>query len=1165
MSQKFQAFIKKLKQGDHAQLKHTDDHTLPFLVADAAAEAKKHGNGATVLVASNHSQMTEFTNILRFIAPQLTVLPFPAWDVQPYDRLSADADVQAQRMRVLSALRRATQGLVIVTTVGAMATKVPPEKHIGLSLQLKAGQQVNRDKLVTEMTEAGYRRVNTVMEAGEFAVRGALMDIFPSSAANPIRLDFFDNDLEEIQTFDPASQRSIDNVNAIDLFPASEVVLSEEAISQFRTSYRSNFPQGMKDPLYVDISEGRSSPSMGHYLPLFYPEALSTLASFLPDETTFFGLSSFTRAKTLWDEQVRDAYEARKEIEDLSNDEEPYRPLPPELLYVTGNGWDDLLDRGKWLFASFEDKGEGKAFDPALESHLTLASQKTADKTIAKLLAEKVRKQGTAGGTVVISAFSLSSIERIKRILQEEDIHGFASYEYWPEEFDKKLVNLVVSPVTWGFTDNEKQVLLFTEQDIFGEKQNTSAKRPRRKAEEMIHHFSDLNPGDLVVHAEHGIGKFVDLRTMETGGQKQDYICLEYDKGDKLYVPVVALDLLSRYSSEETAGSKVDRLGSAAWQARKAKVKKRLLDMAEDLIKTAAQRAQRTRPPYQKPEGLYDEFCAGFPYVPTPEQQQAIDDVESDLFSGQPMDRLVVGDVGFGKTEVALRAAFVAAADGRQVAVVVPTTLLARQHYLEFKRRFAGMPINVKGLSRLTAGKEAKEVKEGLKKGTVDIVVGTHAILSKSIEFNNLGLVVIDEEQRFGVAHKERMKELRSTVDVLTLTATPIPRTLHMSMSGLKELSTITTPPVDRLAIRTFMMGFDSKVIREAIQREIHRNGQVYVVTPRVNGMNSLAQKLRELVPEAKIRTAHGQMDKNSLENIMSDFYDGKFNVLVATTIIESGLDVPTANTMIVHRSDSFGLAQLYQLRGRVGRGKTRAYAYLLIPPGGRMTEDAHKRLQILSKLDHIGAGFSLASFDMDLRGPGNILGSEQSGFIREVGFELYNQMLADAIRKRKSGEGDLEVDDAFTPVLNLGLTYRIPEEYVDDLATRMRLYRRLSSLSSVEDVTDMQNELIDRFGKLPPEVGALFKVVALRNKCRELNIEKIETGDKGVLIGFYKDTFANPDGLLHYILAHPGVMSLRADQKVLWHRRWPDGVSRLQAIERLLEEFKDLAAKKVA
>jgi len=385
-------------------------------------------------------------------------------------------------------------------------------------------------------------------------------------------------------------------------------------------------------------------------------------------------------------------------------------------------------------------------------------------------------------------------------------------------------------------------------------------------------------------------------------------------------------------------------------------------------------------------------------------------------------------------------------------------------------------------------------------------------------------------------------------------------------MSGLKELSTITTPPVDRLAIRTFMMGFDSKVIREAIQREmIHRNGQVYVVTPRVNGMNSLAQKLRELVPEAKIRTAHGQMDKNSLENIMSDFYDGKFNVLVATTIIESGLDVPTANTMIVHRSDSFGLAQLYQLRGRVGRGKTRAYAYLLIPPGGRMTEDAHKRLQILSKLDHIGAGFSLASFDMDLRGPGNILGSEQSGFIREVGFELYNQMLADAIRKRKSGEGDLEVDDAFTPVLNLGLTYRIPEEYVDDLATRMRLYRRLSSLSSVEDVTDMQNELIDRFGKLPPEVEALFKVVALRNKCRELNIEKIETGDKGVLIGFYKDTFANPDGLLHYILAHPGVMSLRADQKVLWHRRWPDGVSRLQAIERLLEEFKDLAAKKVA
>lgn len=1159
MSKKFIQFIAGLKSGESARLSHTDDHTLPFLVADCAAATA----APAVLVASNHSQMTEYTNILRFIAPQMTVLPFPAWDVQPYDRLSPDAEIQAQRMRVLSALRRRTPHLILVTTVGAMATKVAPEKHIGLSVQLKKGQRINREKLVNDLCEAGYRRVNTVMEAGEFAVRGALMDIFPSSAERPIRLDFFDDEIEDLQTFDPASQRSLDKIPAVDLFPASEIVLSAEAVRHFRTAYRAHFPDGMKDPLYQDISDNRTSPSMGHYLPLFYPEKLESLSDFLPQDTAFFALASFPKAQTLWDEQIHDAFAARKDFLGIEG-EEAYRPLLPELLYITGDAWRPIKAKGKWLYASFE-QAEGKTFEPKIEAHLTLQSQKTEKKTIATLLAEKIRAFGAKGGTVVLSVFTLSAAERLKRLLQDHDICGFAQHDYWPESFDNKLVNLVISPVAWGFTDYEKNLLLLTEQDIFGEKQNTSAKRPRRKAEEMFHHFSDLNAGDLVVHAEHGIGKFIDLKTITTNGSVQDFICLEYDGGDKLYVPVVALDLLSRYSSEEANAMRLDRLGGAAWQARKAKVKKRLLDMADALIKTAAERARRTRPPYQKPEGLYDEFCAGFPYVPTLEQQQAIDDVEADLFSPQPMDRLVVGDVGFGKTEIALRAAFVAAADGRQVAVVVPTTLLARQHTLEFKKRFKGMPIVVGGLSRLTPAAEAKKVKEGLKKGTVDVVVGTHALLSKSIEFANLGLVVIDEEQRFGVGHKERLKEMRATVDVLTLTATPIPRTLHMSMSGLKELSTITTPPVDRLAIRTFIMGFDSKVIREAMLREIHRNGQVYVVTPRVDGMNSLAQQLRDLVPEAKIRTAHGQMDKTTLENIMADFYDGKFNVLVATTIIESGLDLPSANTMIIHRADRFGLAQLYQLRGRVGRSKTRAYAYLLIPPGGRMTDDAHKRLQILSKLDHIGAGFNLATYDMDLRGPGNLLGAEQSGYIREVGFELYNQMLADAIRRKKSGEVDSGDGDTFTPILNLGLTYRIPEDYVDDLATRMRLYRRLSSLTTAADVTDMQNELTDRFGKLPIEVEALFKVVALRNICRQLNIEKIETGDKGVLIGFYKDVFANPDGLLHYVLAHPGVMSVRADQKILWHRRWPDGKSRLFAIERLLEEFKDLAAKKVA
>ncbi len=1152
--------LKTLKSDSaHLRLDGIDEHSIPFAVAEVASKQ----TAPCILVASNHQQMVEFAEMLSFIAPYLTVLTFPAWDVQAYDRLPPDAAIQATRMKTLAVLRNPLPHTVVITTVGAMATKVPAAKNINLSRFIKPKQRINREELVQELLLAGYHRVGTVMEAGEFAVRGSLMDIFPASDNAPVRLDFFDDELETLYKFDPSTQRSGHAIAELTLFPACEVILDETLIETFRNRYRSLFPSGMHDVMYKDISEGLVHPQMGHYLPLFYEQPLVTLTDYLPTGSVLFTLPTFDHARAIFDDQITDAFDSRVSLGEENSEEEPYRAIPPDLLYVIGEDWQSVLDKGTWLHASLKeqlgDDGNVQTFtkmvDVGLKSHLPLTTQKTANKTVASILAEMVQKHGKSGDVVVLSAFTQSAIERLRRLLEEHDIHSFIEHKEWSEAcVQKGVVNLTISPIPWGFYDKEKQLLLLTEQDIFGEKQNTSARRPRRKAEEVLQHFSELTPGDRVVHSEHGIGRFIDLQTITTGGTAQDFICLAYENGDKLYVPVVALDMLSRYSGED-GGSKLDRLGGAAWQARKAKVKKQLLEMADELIKTAAERSSKTRPAYHKPEGLYDEFVSGFPYVPTSEQQQAIDDVETDLFGSQPMDRLVVGDVGFGKTEVALRAAFVAAADGRQVAVVVPTTLLARQHLIEFKKRFQNFPITVGGLSRLVPTAEAKRVKEGLKKGTVDIVVGTHAILSKNIGFANLGLVVVDEEQRFGVAHKERLKSLRSTVDILTLTATPIPRTLHMSMSGLKELSTITTPPVDRLAIRTFLMGYDSKVIREALLREVYRGGQVYVVTPRVDGLNKLAQQLRDLTPEVKVRTAHGQMDKTTLEGIMADFYDGKFNVLVATTIIESGLDLPSANTIIVHRADCFGLAQLYQLRGRVGRSKTRAYAYLLIPPGGKMTEDAHKRLQILNRLDHIGAGFTLASYDMDLRGPGNLLGAEQSGYIREVGFELYNQMLADAIRQRKSGDVNSS-EDTFTPVLNLGLTYRIPEEYVTDLSTRMRLYRRLSTLSGEQEIAEMKDELLDRFGTLPKPVEALFDVVTLRNKCRYLNIDKIETGEKGVLIGFYQDRFANPDGLLHYILAHPGIMSLRADQKVIWHRRWPDGHNRLQAIGRLLDEL---------
>ena len=1163
----------KNKLSGHIHLPDADSHTAPFIAAGLAENIK---DAPCVLVASNQQELEEFHDAVKFIAPAANILHFPAWDVQPYDRLSPDSTIQAQRLKTLVTLRHPPENTVVLTTVAALATKTPPADQIsGFGGKIAAGQRLEREQLIKTLSRAGYQRVGTVMEAGEFAVRGALLDVFPAGEENPIRLDFFDDELETIKPFDAASQRSLGgDVAAITLYPACDIILNDETIATFRQNYLAAFPAGREDTLYKDVSQGVPHPQMGHFLPLFTNKDLASLFDVLPAHSVFLTLPSFDRAKDMFAEQVRDAYETRKTFMAEDAGEEPFRPLPPEALYLINDDLAEKEQRHTWLHITPRDvQASGKPFDKAiklnLHTDLPLISQKTATSTTANLFAEKVRAHIRAGEHVVVTAFTASGAQRLERVLHDEGTTRTTSAGSWQEaeqaqsKEQQGSVTVLSAPLPWGFHAPGGKFLLLTEQDIYGEKQNTATRRPRRKGEEAIQSFSELTPGDYVVHAEHGIGKFTDLQTLNVGGDAQDFITLEYEGGDKLYVPVVSLDVLSRYSAEESGKQRLDRLGSAAWQARKAKVKKRLLDIADDLIKTVAERNLRTRPPYAEPQGLYDEFAAGFPYIPTPEQQQAIDDVKADMFAEKPMDRLVVGDVGFGKTEVAMRGAFIAAADGRQVAVVVPTTLLARQHLTEFKKRFEPFGIKVEGLSRLTATGHAKDVKKGLREGEVDIVVGTHALLGKNITFANLGLVVVDEEQRFGVTHKERLKQLRASVDVLTLTATPIPRTLHMSVSGLKQLSTITTPPVDRLAIRTFLMGFDSKVLREAVLREIYRDGQVYVVTPRVDGIEQLAEQLRKLVPEAKVRTAHGQMTKTELENAMADFYDGKFNVLVATTIIESGLDLPKANTMIVHRADRFGLAQLYQIRGRVGRSKTRAYAYLLLPPGGRMSETAHKRLQILRKLDYIGASFHLANYDMDMRGPGNILGAEQSGHIREVGFELYNQLLAEAIKQRQGGADSAGADEGFTPVLNVGLTYRIPEEYVPDLNTRMRLYRRISALTDDDSIEDLRAELLDRFGALPAPVTALLDVVHLRNKCRGLNIDKIETGEKGVVIGFYGNNFPAPQALLAYIMARPGLLSLRPDQKVVWHRRWPDSRSRLNAISILLDELSELVKEK--
>ncbi|WP_293463029.1 transcription-repair coupling factor, partial [Phenylobacterium sp.] len=721
---------------------------------------------------------------------------------------------------------------------------------------------------------------------------------------------------------------------------------------------------------------------------------------------------------------------------------------------------------------------------------------------------------------------------------------------------DPKKPQRVVLPLNAGFETDSLAVI--SETDILGDR--LARPRKRRRAANFLAEASALTPGDLVVHIDHGIARYEGLKTLDVQGAPHDTLELQYGGEAKLYLPVENIDLLTRYGAD-SEGVQLDRLGGAAWQARKAKAKERLREMADGLIRIAAERATKQTDAMEPPQGLFDEFCARFPYEETDDQLGAIGDVLEDLGAGRPMDRLICGDVGFGKTEVALRAAFVVAMSGQQVAVVAPTTLLARQHFKTFSERFEGWPVRVRRLSRLVPAKEASETRDGLASGEIEIVVGTHAVLSKQVSFKNLGLVVVDEEQHFGVKHKEKLKELRADVHMLTLTATPIPRTLQMSLSGIREMSIIATPPVDRLAVRTYITPWDPVVIRESLLREKYRGGQAYFVAPRISDLPQLERFLREQVPEIKFVVGHGQMAPTQLEEVMTAFYDGQYDVLLSTTIVESGLDIPTANTMIIHRADMFGLAQMYQLRGRVGRSKARAYAYLTTPAEKQITLSAEKRLKVLQSLDSLGAGFQLASHDLDIRGGGNLLGDEQSGHIKEIGVELYQQMLEDAVAELRARAGAEEVADrGWSPQINTGAAVLIPDEYVPDLNVRLALYRRISDAEKAQDREALAAELIDRFGPLPPEADQLLKVVAIKGLCREANVAKIDVGPKGAVVTFRNDDFRNPMGLIQFVAKNAIAWKVRPDNKVVVKGEWETPKQRLDAAEKVLAELAKLA-----
>jgi transcription-repair coupling factor (superfamily II helicase) len=1135
--------------------------------AFALAEIARTTGGQDILhVARDGQRLERLQDGLRFFTPEREVLVFPAWDCLPYDRLSPHPDIVAERLHTLSKLAvpkpAGTPGRIILASAGAALQRVPPRSlYTKATTILRKGATIDVASLTQFLGDNGYSRSETVMEPGEFAIRGGLIDLYPPGVAEPLRLDLFGDSVESIRSFDPMSQRSTGDRDEAVLLPVSEVLLTAESITRFRSGYRELFGNVAGDDLlYEAISSGQRHVGLEHWLPLFH-DHLDTLLDYCAGAivTADHQLAEALEARH---ELITDYYEARLHTgaKGGMTGAADYKPVPPERLYLKPSEWSRMLDGHSFgQFTSFDVPDAANAIDLGGRRHEGFAAARTAQNVnLFDRVAEHVKAANQASRRVVIAGYTEGSASRLQHLLQE---HGatlpVAVADYaMAQGLPPGTLGVAVWPLEHGFVLGGLEVI--GEEDILGDRLSRPAKK-RRPSERFIAEAASLSEGDLVVHREHGVGRYEGLVTLEIHHARHDCLRLTYDGGDKLFVPVENIDVLSRYGAAEE-GAALDRLGGVAWQSRKARLKQRIADMADRLIKIAAERAVRQGETLAPLEGLYEEFCARFPYAETDDQLQAIADVLDDLSSGKPMDRLICGDVGFGKTEVAMRAAFVAALSGKQVALIGPTTLLARQHHRNFVERFKGLPVRIGRLSRLVPAKEAKETKAALKEGTIDIVIGTHALLAKSIEFKDLGLLIVDEEQHFGVSHKERLKEIRADVHVLTLTATPIPRTLQLALTGVRDMSLIATPPVDRLAVRTFVTPFDPVTIREALLREQYRGGRSFYVCPRIEDLTTIAADLRELVPEIRFAMAHGRLPPTQIENTMQEFVDGKFDLLLSTNIVESGLDISSANTMIIHRADMFGLSQLYQLRGRIGRGKTRAYAYLTVPPGRALNETAAKRLEVMQTLDTLGAGFQLASHDLDIRGAGNLLGEEQSGHIREVGIELYQQLLEEAVAAAR-GQAQDAARAEWSPQLNLGIPVLLPEEYITDLSVRMGLYRRIGALSNAEEIEAFNAELIDRFGPLPIEAEFLLRTVGLKILCRTAGVEKIDAGEKAVVVSFRDNKFERPDRLIAWLQKSAPLVKLRPDHKIMVQRVWPNERQRLTGVSEIVGALAKLAA----
>ncbi|MEW8277783.1 MAG: transcription-repair coupling factor [Candidatus Thiodiazotropha sp.] len=1148
-AQLFSPFKPKLPRAAEERLQWGGLHGCS--AALAIANAASAYEGVLLVVTHDVQSATRLERELSFFlaSEDLPVVNFPDWETLPYDLFSPLPELISQRLLTLYRLPQMQRGLLIAPVSTLMQRLAPQHFLDAHCLIIERGQRIDIDETRRRLEQGGYQCVSQVFSHGEFAVRGSLIDIFPMGSRLPYRIDLFDDEVDTIRTFDPENQRSHDKASRIEMLPAREFPMDEAGINRFRRNYRARFEGDLQQSLiYQDVSDGRIPSGLEYYLPLFFEET-ATLFDYLPQRHMVIELAKVRDQAASFFAAVQERFEERRhDIE---------RPLlPPRQLFLNADDLASHLNTGNSVTLSQHEipsRSKGYAdivnFDTKLPPPVAFqARSRDPASALRRFLDDSPLR-------VLFIAEGAGRREMLLGTLRDLDIEPRV-VEGWDGFLNSDIgIGLCVAPIEQGLWLDRPGIALITETQLYGER--VRQERRRRKAsqdpEQIVRNLTELHIGAPVVHEDHGVGRYRGLQTLDVGGMETEFLTLEYARGDKLYVPVSSLHLISRYAGASPENAPLHRLGGDQWEKTKRKAAKQIRDVAAELLEIYARRAARQGVAFPAPDDEYQAFAASFEFEETPDQMQTIDAVVEDMVTTQPMDRVVCGDVGFGKTEVAMRAAFMATQGNRQVAVLVPTTLLAQQHYQNFSDRFADWPVKVESLSRFRTGKQQQQVINGLGMGTVDIVVGTHKLLSREIKFKNLGLVIIDEEHRFGVRHKERLKALRSEVDLLTLTATPIPRTLNMAMSGMRDLSIIATPPALRHPVKTFVSQWNDSLIIEACQRELKRGGQIYFLHNEVDTIENMAQRLESLLPGIRLQIAHGQMRERELEGIMRDFYHQRFSLLVCTTIVESGIDVPSANTMIINRADKLGLAQLHQIRGRVGRSHHRAYAYLLTPPPGSMTADAKKRLEAIESLEDLGAGFTLSTHDLEIRGAGELLGEEQSGQIQEIGFSLYTELLERAVAALKAGrqpELDRPLDHGTEIELNIPAL--LPEDYLPDVHSRLVLYKRIASARDEGELRELQVEMIDRFGLLPDATKNLFAITGLKLRAHPLGIRKIEAGPKGARLLFEESPDLDPARLIGLIQSRPNTYKMDGGDRLRY-------LADLEAPERRVEKIHSL------